>query len=102
MAKEHAQLAINPGLERDEVRDMREAVWEQAVSEELRKLGKTDAHLVTKPFAQAWKVELADSVQRGAGASVAWLAGRLKLGRDTSLRSRLSRVRNEKKQQNSA
>lgn len=102
MAKEHAQLALNPGLEAAEMREMRESAWEQAVLEGLRTLGKRDEDLRTKPLVLRWKLELADRVQREGGASVAWLARRLLLGCDSSLRSRLSQLRKPTLQQSAA
>ena len=102
IAKEHAQLALNPGLETSEVREMRESAWEQAVLEGLRTLGKSAEDLRTKPLVLRWKLELADRVQREGGASVAWLARRLLLGCDSSLRSRLSQLRKPTLQQSAA
>lgn len=102
MAKDHAQLALNPGLETAEVREMREQVWEQAVRDGLRELGKEEAALETKPLVLPWKLELADRAQRGAGASVAWLSRRLRLGHESSLRSRLCQFRKVSLQQSAA
>jgi REP element-mobilizing transposase RayT len=102
MAKEHAHLTLNPGLEREEVRGMRELVWEQAVLGALQKSGLTEEQLHTKPLSKPWKLELADRLQREAGASVAWLASRLQLGGGDTLRSQLSRLRRSNLQQNSA
>lgn len=102
MAKEYARLALNPGLETAEVREMRELAWEQAVLDELRMLVREEDELVTKPIAQRWKLELAERVQREAGASVAWLARRLQLGHESSLRSRLSELRKIMLQQSAA
>jgi putative transposase len=67
MAKEHAQLTLNPGLETAEVREMRESAWEQAVVEGLRTLGKSDEDLRTKLLVLRWKLEVADRVQREGG-----------------------------------
>ena len=102
MAKEHARLALNPGLETTEVREMRELAWEQAVLDGLRTLGRGEVELGTKPIAQRWKLELAERVQREAGASVVWLARRLQLGHQSSLRSRLSQLRKSNLQQSAA
>lgn len=102
IAKEYAQLALNPGVETAQVREMRELVWEQAVADALKLAGRTSDQLQTKPMSQPWKLELADRVQRESGASVAWLARRLLLGRDASLRSRLCQLRKANLQQNAA
>ncbi len=93
MAKEHGHLALNPGLQREEIEELRQGRWERAVSEALQAEGRTDADLTSKPLRQTWKLELADRVQRQTGASVVWMAGRLQLGRATSLRSYLCRYR---------
>lgn len=93
LAKDYAQLALNPGIEREEVRGLRELVWEQAVVDALRADGRTEEQLRTKPLSKRWKLELADRVQRGVGASVVWLAERLQLGQGDTLRSQLSRFR---------
>ena len=98
LAKEHAQLAVNPGLDRQEILQWREVGWQQAVDCALRASGRAEAELATKPYFQGWKLELADEVQRRAGASVVWLAKRLNLGRPSSLRSYLSRHRRKNQQ----
>ena len=93
MAKEHAQMALNPGLSRDEVTEFKIAKWESELAQALHWLGKTDADLHTRPRLQSWKLGIADRLQREGGISVAWLADRLQLGKPNSLRSYLSRAR---------
>lgn len=102
LAKEHAQRALEPGLELEEVRALRELIWGEAVLRALQERGRVEADLLTTPLLQAWKLELADHLQRITGASVVWLAARLKLGREGSLRSYLSRLRKTQNQQNAA
>ncbi len=91
IAKEHGHLALNPGLELKETRELREAVWEQAVQSGLKQLNKEEGDLVTKPRRQPWKIELASGARKSCGASVVWLAERLALGKPASLRSYLCR-----------
>jgi putative transposase len=95
LAKEHGQAALNPGLELREVRELREGAWEEAVQRELHRLEKSDAHLVTKPRLQPWKVEVAAAARKSSGASVVWLAERLSLGKPASVRSYLCRYENQ-------
>ncbi len=102
LAKEHPQLALNPGLERDEAREMRGLVWEHATVGALREARRTEEQLRSRPMSQPWKLELADRLRREVGASVAWLAARLQLGVPDTLRSQLSRRRRSNLQQNSA
>jgi putative transposase len=92
IAKQHGQMALNPGLDLQEVRELREGAWENAVQQELTRLGKNDAECVTRPKRQAWKVEVAAAVRKRCGASVVWLAERLVLGKPPSLRSYICRL----------
>lgn len=91
IAKEHGQMALNPGLELKEARELREGAWEAAVQRELRRLNKKESDLLTKPRRQPWKIEVAAAIRKNCGASVVWLADRLALGKPASLRSYLSR-----------
>jgi hypothetical protein len=84
-------MALNPGLELREVRELREGAWEEAVQQEFTRLGKQDAECMTRPKRQPWKIEVAAAVRKNCGASVVWLAERLALGKPTSLRSYLCR-----------
>ena len=95
-------MALNPGMEKEEVRELREGAWEGAFVRELERLGKTEADLATKPRHQPWKVELAWTVRKSCGASVVWLAGRLAIGRPASLRSYLCRHGVSQNQQTTA
>lgn len=93
MAKEFGHLALNPGLERDEVNELRVGAWENALTHMLESLGRTEADLATKPKRQDWKVEIALQVRKESGASLAWLANRLQLGAPATLRGYLCNQR---------
>lgn len=98
MAKEHGQMALNPGLEMREARELREGAWETCLLGELRGMGKQEAEFATKPRKQHWKIDLAARVRNRSGASVTWLADRLILGKSASLRSYLARLARENQQ----
>lgn len=93
MAKEHARMALNPGLSREEAEEFRRDKWEAVFLDELQAAGRQEADLVTHPRMQPWKLDLADHLQRESGISLAWLANRLQIGKPNSLRSYLSRAR---------
>ena len=95
LAREYAQGAPmrNTGMERDEVEEIRDAHNENTFGQALAKAGKTEGELPTRPRAQAWKIKMALEM-RDAGVPVNWLARRLHLGRASSVRSLLSRARN--------
>ncbi len=93
MAKEHGQMALNPGLELREVKELREGAWEEALQRELQQAGKVEAEIMTRPLRQHWKIEVAAAVRKSCGASVVWLSQRLALGKPASVRSYLCRHR---------
>ena len=102
IAKEHGQRALNPGLERDEVRELREGAWETSLEKALSDSGRTESDLMTKPKRQDWKLQMALRVRTESGASLTWLAERLELGAPVSLRSYLSRYQAAKNHQTTA
>lgn len=90
MAEEHGRLALNPGLASEEIRELREMLWEKELRMELAESGKSEAELSGKPYRQEWKLIIAERLQKKFGASVSWLAQRLCLGKASSLRGYLS------------
>ena len=93
MAEEHGRLALNPGLQKNEIEELRAGAWETVLREELSRSGKREEDLKTKPRLQAWKLDLAVRIRAKCGASMPWLAARLHFGQASSLRSYLSRHR---------
>lgn len=91
MAKEYGRLALEPGLQTGDVRELREGAWETAVQNALAASGHTEADLASKPKRQDWKLAVAAQARAHSGASLAWLARRLDLGAAASLRSYLCR-----------
>jgi hypothetical protein len=88
-------MALSPGLERKEARELREASWQKGFELALAEAGKSPADLETKPLRTTWKVELAERVRNKSGASVVWLARQLKIGQPSTLRCYLSKSRNQ-------
>ena len=91
IAKEYGHLALNPGLEREEVKELREGAWERKLELMLKALSREEADLATKPKRQDWKVEIAVRIRKESGASIAWLANRLQLGAAATLRGYMCR-----------
>lgn len=94
----YGERALDPGLERSEIKELREATWEQAVQNELARTGRADGELLSKPKRQDWKIALASEVRRLAAAPISWLAKRLALGNPSSLRSYLWSYRSRNRQ----
>lgn len=89
LAKEHAQLALVPGLPHEERNELRQASWTSCMQANLAKKGKSLADLATIPRKQEWKMELAYRIREQSGASIAWLAEQLHLGGAATLRGYL-------------
>lgn len=102
VARDYGHMALNPGSEQAEIRELREGAWERAVEQALRASGKREDELPVKPWRQDWKVAVARRVREETGALVVWLAQRLHLGAPASLRSYLSRTDDHENQQTTA
>ncbi len=89
LAKDHAQLSLEPGMALQERKELRGALWESALEEALRKIGRSETELVTKPRKQPWKLEIAAKLRDESGTSITWLARRLHLGQPTTVRNYL-------------
>lgn len=93
LARDHARLALDPNMSRQEVAEIRQAAWNASLARALSAAGKSEADLVTRPRWQPWKIAVADRIRRDSGAPISWMAERLKLGKASSVRSYLSRER---------
>lgn len=91
MAKDHAALALTPGLAAAEAKALREARWQACLDALLAETKKTEADLREATFSAPWKIEIASQVRRNSAASAAWLAEKLFMGKADSVRSYLSR-----------
>lgn len=101
IAKEYHHLSLDPGLPRDELRELQEAAWESALSHCLAQSGRNLHEMNTRPRAAAWKLDIARQL-REVGVPVTWIANVLLLGKPSSLRSYLCRSRPAKNQQTAA
>jgi REP element-mobilizing transposase RayT len=94
VAKDHAALAISPGLAAADVRALREAKWQECLDMTLATAGRTIEEMRGARRSAPWKVGLAVSIRDSCGASAAWLGEVMHLGKSDSVRSLLSRCRN--------
>lgn len=92
LAQEHAHQTLSPGLERQQVTDLKQSTWESRLDVVLAKMGKDRGDLATSPRVNPWKLQIAHEL-RAIGAPVAWIAEQLKLGKAASVRSYLSRAK---------
>jgi REP element-mobilizing transposase RayT len=92
VARDHTDLRLSNGLERDQARALNEARWSARLSELLKEAERSAGELESRPLKQLWKLQLANKLRREVGASITWIALTLNLGRPASLRSYLSRM----------
>jgi REP element-mobilizing transposase RayT len=93
VARDHAALAISPGLGAEEARAFREQRWQGCLEECLQRAGRKPGELLESKPSAAWKVALALEVRDRSGATMSWLATALQMGKGDSVRSYLSRHR---------
>jgi len=91
MAKDHASLKLTVGVDRMQARAIKEARWEQRLTELMQQQGARS--LDEGPKNQKWKLEIALQLRDQEGASTSWLAQALCLGTPATARNYLSRQR---------
>jgi putative transposase len=101
IGKEHAHLKLTTGMEREQIRELKQAAWERRLDEVLSTSRKNRADLETRPLVVDWKLAVAREL-RDAGVAITWLAGHLHLGKPSSVRSLLSRARHARNQHSAA
>lgn len=89
LAKEFKQMALSPGIDQQEVAELKEELWTSVLEEVLKDLGKTGEPVSTRPRKTDWKVEAAGLARERSGASIKWLAEKLDLGTPQSVRTYL-------------
>jgi REP element-mobilizing transposase RayT len=86
LAREHAHKTFREGLEKEEIGEIKQMHWENALSEALRAAGRKAGELDTKPRLQHWKLEIAGKLRKQTGAPIVWIAKNLHLGKPSTTR----------------
>ncbi|MFA5264536.1 MAG: transposase [Opitutaceae bacterium] len=102
LAVDYAQHALNPGLEGNAIRALRETRWEQALAEVLAERGIKQEQLHHARKGEVWKIELAMHLRKQIGASCVWLAKTLNLGTPNAARGLLCRAQASRNQRSAA
>lgn len=92
LAKTYSQMALHPGLEQKELRDLKEARWNDALDRVLVQSGRTLVEVEERNQSDGWKIVLA-RLLREAGVPYAWIASKLRLGSPDALRVRVHRLK---------
>jgi len=86
LARDHAQKTFREGLEKEEIEEIKQMHWENALAEALQAAGRALGELDTKPRLQQWKIEIASKLRKQTGAPIAWIAKNLHLGKPSTTR----------------
>ena len=86
MARDHAHLKVNAGVARDELRELNEARWREALAVALRENGKSRADLEREPPRAPWKIEIATRLRRESAVPYRWIAQAMNIGDPATLR----------------
>lgn len=92
LAKKYGRLALQGGMEREEIREMTEARWSEVLEAELSAAGKSSADVTEEKGLTPWKIEIAQRLRQDAGASSQWISDHLHTGPASSLRGVLCRL----------
>jgi putative transposase len=95
VAKDHAHLALNPGLEAKELQDFKEMRWRSVLEQGLGSAGKTVHDIQNDVGRSEWKIKLAMQL-RESSAPYLWIAENLKMGKPGSVRAYIFRAKSNK------
>ena len=92
VAKNHAQRALNPGMETSEINGLKQTHWSQVLEAELKRQRKSPADTAEDIYGAPWKIKVAMRL-RQEGASYAWITEKLNMGKMSSVRAYLSQIK---------
>jgi len=90
IATDHQHLALEPGIARAEVEELRRARWQTALDRGLNAHKRKTEALRADRKGAAWKRALAGELRREVGCSHRWLAENLHMGTANSVRAWLN------------
>jgi hypothetical protein len=79
-------VAPGQSLEKEQVGEIKQLHWENALVEALQAAGRKPGELDTQPRVKHWKLEIADKLRKQAGAPIVWIAKKLHLGKPATAR----------------
>lgn len=91
LAQRHAEMAIVPGLESKELREIGQARWQEELNRVIVEWSFSPPDDVSEVGSPAWKVAVAAELRRRVAAPYRWIADALSIDRPASLRMQVHR-----------
>lgn len=91
IARDHAHLALAPGLAASELAELKAARCEAELEKLLHAAGKSEADARDDFYSAPWKVAIAAALRQTTTASNRWIAEKLHMGAPNSVSQYLSR-----------
>jgi REP element-mobilizing transposase RayT len=92
LAQEHSAMALEPGFEREELREIKEARWRGELHHVLRDCGQTVAEVEFHAQPREWKIQIAAQLRGRVDAPYRWIADILQIHQPASLRTQIRRL----------
>jgi REP element-mobilizing transposase RayT len=94
LAREHAQLALDPGLAAAEIREIKAARWRDVLDREMSGRAKTEQDVASDSKGARWKIAVAALLRREVAAPYRWIASTLNMGSPLAVRVNVCRLAN--------
>lgn len=91
LAHEYTQMALNAGLEREQLHDLRDARWRDELHRILLERGLSALQINKDAQSATWKIEVAAALRRRVAAPYQWIAHALKIRHPANLRMQVHR-----------
>jgi hypothetical protein len=91
LAREYSALSLENGFERDQLRELKESRWRDALNRALLVRDHSIVNFNARPPTLEWKLQLAAELCRQVDAPYRWIAQALNIEHDPSLRMQVHR-----------
>jgi putative transposase len=92
LAQTYAHRALEQGIARDELLEIKESRWRHALQEALAEAMKKPEDIVRESKGAHWKIRIAQRLRRHVGAPHRWIATELNMGTPEAVRVNVARL----------
>lgn len=92
LAHVHAHRALDQGIARDELLEIKDSRWRNALQQALVAAGKTIVDIAHDAKGAHWKIRIAQLLRRQFGAPHRWIAAQLNMGTPDAVRVNVARL----------